>query len=352
MLFNQRWYVGFGLYILSQAFGSALALQLLPTVLVAPLTSASLFFNALFSRVMLGTSIKRIDWVGTGLVVCGAVLVSIFGTKTSVEHQNLWALIETFSRPVFITYFAMQTLMIVGIVLTITYLSRRYHRIRLPSPVSPRGRSGISMFRLPLVLACLHSGLGGLLASQNILVAKAVTGLLAHSPRDLGHPLPLFMIYCLIQDIMGDLYTLNAALYYAPNKTVLTIPVFSTVFNCSALINSMVYWEEFGYWRENPSRLVAVIAGVLFNVCGVLLLSVSAGSNTSVLKVHMTKGSLGDDQALLLVNGDRRVSSNAGEYSDNDDQDDDRTGAFEQKPLLRFGRPSLRVSIPSAIMAS
>ena len=294
-LYRRRWLVGFSLYIASQVFGSAVALQFLPTLLVAPLSSASLFFNALFSRLLLGSRIRVLDILGTGLVVSGAVLVSVFGSRTSAQFQPLSELIATFSRPMFIIYFSSQMLLIAAISLGVASLARNHRTCHLPAPRDPR---------VPLVLACLHSVLGGVMASQSILLAKAVIALATRAPASFLHPLPPFMLLLLIQSVLAQLYTLTCSLYYAPTRTVLTVPVFNTVYNCVALVNSMVYWDEFSFWADNPAKLVAIVGGVVLNILGVVCLSFGArfrSSSSDPDSDEEAQGLLENDWSSILV---------------------------------------------------
>ncbi|WAQ81131.1 hypothetical protein PtA15_1A470 [Puccinia triticina] len=77
--FRPLWLLGLSLYILSQVLGSTLALQYMRSEYVAPLGSASLIFNFLFARWLLGTKITTLDAVGTLVVILGVVGVIGFG---------------------------------------------------------------------------------------------------------------------------------------------------------------------------------------------------------------------------------------------------------------------------------
>ena len=73
------WILGFVLYVGSQLFGSTAALNFLQPAVVAPLGSITLIFNLMFSAVLVGTKIRRMDIVGTFLVILAATLIAIFG---------------------------------------------------------------------------------------------------------------------------------------------------------------------------------------------------------------------------------------------------------------------------------
>jgi uncharacterized membrane protein len=48
-------------------------------MLLAPLGSAGLIFNVIFSNILLGSKISRFDVLGTLFIIVGGVLVSYFG---------------------------------------------------------------------------------------------------------------------------------------------------------------------------------------------------------------------------------------------------------------------------------
>ena len=82
-----QWHLGFLMYIAFQALGSIVALSFISPVILAPLGSAGLIFNILFSHMFLGTKITRSDWIGTSLIVAGCVLVSIFGASAPDDRE-------------------------------------------------------------------------------------------------------------------------------------------------------------------------------------------------------------------------------------------------------------------------
>lgn len=373
-LHDSRWHIGLTLYIISQIFGSAVALAFLPTDLVAPLSNSSLFFNALFSRLMLGILITSWDVLGTVLVIVGAVLISCFGSTTSNADLNLDRLNFLYSRPIFLAYFITQLSLVLACLLFTKYLEYRlesdkpYHYAQVLASLRQQslevtlsqinvfssahdsnvdderetGSSGgssssksllpslkfakkgakskkptidtaraqaliedtpeykvhsgksISLLKsdhkimklpyhlLPVVCACFYSGIGGVLASQSILMAKSVillfSDLLSQSVEYFlrvffTNFLPPFLIVGTVTSLLTQLYSLNKCLALSPSLTMLTVPVFSTWYNALSLVNGIVYWDDWGFWQSHLPRLAICIAGVLLNVAGVLFLS-------------------------------------------------------------------------------
>ncbi|CAG8587733.1 3102_t:CDS:2, partial [Paraglomus occultum] len=77
------WHVGLYLYVLSQLFGSTIALYFLKAQWVAPLGSVALIFNFVFARVLVGTRITKKDIIGTLVVIVSVVWIVVFGGQGS-----------------------------------------------------------------------------------------------------------------------------------------------------------------------------------------------------------------------------------------------------------------------------
>lgn len=127
-------YIGFLLYIISQAFGSVIALSFISPMILAPLGSLSLIFNIIFSFTFTGTPITKYDIIGTILIVMGCTIVSIFGSNLPEPKQSIPKLIEQFSRPAFVAYSAVQSSIIILILFIIKYLE--YYIVSLKDTIS------------------------------------------------------------------------------------------------------------------------------------------------------------------------------------------------------------------------
>ncbi|KAJ3269289.1 hypothetical protein HDV01_001618 [Terramyces sp. JEL0728] len=97
--FKTQWYLGFGMYLFCQLFGSVIALGFISPMIFAPFGSIGLIFNILFSSFFLGTRITFHDCLGTGLIVVGCAVVSTFGTMIPETRQNVDDLIKMFTKP-------------------------------------------------------------------------------------------------------------------------------------------------------------------------------------------------------------------------------------------------------------
>jgi hypothetical protein len=121
------WFIGLTIYILCQMFGSVLALGFIPPILIAPLGSAGLIFNIIFSNLFFqSTKITHKEWIGTLLIVAGSVVVSIFGSTEEQDRQTIDELIRLFTRPTFIIYFSIQIAVMTTLFLAATLAENRH----------------------------------------------------------------------------------------------------------------------------------------------------------------------------------------------------------------------------------
>ncbi|KAH6574850.1 hypothetical protein BASA61_010333 [Batrachochytrium salamandrivorans] len=119
---STQWYLGFSLYLICQLFGSVVALGFISPVVLAPLGSAGLIFNIVFSSFFVGTQITRYDWGGTVLIVIGCAVVSTFGSSMPDDRQSIDDIIKLYSRPAFIAYFSVQLTLVICTFSLIKYL--------------------------------------------------------------------------------------------------------------------------------------------------------------------------------------------------------------------------------------
>eukprot|EP00842_Homolaphlyctis_polyrhiza_P000024 jgi/Hompol1/1021/HPOL_004420-RA len=145
LFIKSQWYLGFALYLLCQLFGSVVALGFISPVVLAPLGSAGLIFNIIFSSIFIGTHITRYDWAGTVLIVIGCAIVSTFGSTIPETRQTIDDLIRLYSRPAFIAFFSTQVALVVFTFILIKYLEFNLTSLRTLMSRSAHGSfSGIS----------------------------------------------------------------------------------------------------------------------------------------------------------------------------------------------------------------
>ncbi|KAI9209083.1 uncharacterized protein BJ171DRAFT_175046 [Polychytrium aggregatum] len=325
---------GFVLYALSQVFGSVIALGFLTPAILAPLSSAGLIFNVIFSSVFLGTTISVLDWCGTLLIIGGCCVITVFGSKMPDERQTIEDLIRLYTRTPFVIYILIQILLLVLLFLALRYIEwSALHgdsagRTPRPSTIQRRG-STVSRAtsvasttsrrfsttpdheKTPLLpdstsrrrrsrtgkdygwwLAVVYASMGGTIAAQTLLLTKSGVELLITSILDTNnqfHGIFAFgLLALLLSTIFCQLYCLNRGLHFS--LPVIVVPMFFTFFTIFSFTNSLVYLDQFGSYRWWD--LVIVSAGMGILVFGVYLLTLNTNPNDGSNAFEGPDGSL------------------------------------------------------------
>ncbi|KAJ3027143.1 hypothetical protein HK097_006223, partial [Rhizophlyctis rosea] len=322
------------MYLVCQLFGSVIALAFISPVVLAPLGAAGLIFNVMFSRVFLGTRITGYDWAGTVLIVLGCAIVSTFGSQEPEEKQTIDDLIKLYVRTTFIIYFTLQALVVTCTFIFIKYLEygagsfagwadsagvvvKRGRRgenqplLRsegsLPEAVAPRAKAEEE--KHAEIIGILYALLGGLAASETLLLAKSGVELLissvVHNENQEHGLVSLTILLVLILTLFLQLYCLNRGLHYS--LPTLVVPLFYTMYTCFSLINSIIYFDQYNLY--STPDLVSIGSGVAIIVAGVWLLRASQMNGyeeeRDVVPRRGPEGDLG--RVSVYTNGDEDV---------------------------------------------
>ncbi|KAJ3019179.1 hypothetical protein HKX48_002313 [Thoreauomyces humboldtii] len=298
-----QWHVGFSLYLICQLFGSVIALGFISPVILAPLGSASLIFNVVFSRVFLGTRIAKKDWGGTFLVVVGCAIVSTFGSGGSETKQTLDDLIRLFSRSTFMLYITVQATCILAVFGLVKYLEygtdvlRFFHFLRRGAATRDETRpllssaasssASISVSSDPTMrhvarvkgdlIGALYGVVGGAVASETLLLTKSGVELLIVSifdPPPTTSPtphtmFPILLLLALCTTVFLQLYSLNRGMHHTLPTVV--VPVFYTFYTVLSLANTLVFMDAWDTYKTPD--LACVGGGMVAIVVGVVLLA-------------------------------------------------------------------------------
>ncbi|KAI8816329.1 uncharacterized protein EV422DRAFT_546313 [Fimicolochytrium jonesii] len=286
-----QWHIGFSLYLLCQLFGSVIALGFVSPVILAPLGSASLIFNVIFSRLFLGTKIRGLDWLGTFFVVVGCGIVSTFGSGGPETKQTLEDLLRLFTRPAFIIYFSIQGSLVLALFAAIKYLEYGVDALRFFSVVPTRSSPAavVTTETTPLLarkasqvevasvkgewVGALYGVVGGVVASETLILTKSGIELLIVSIFETDKQNRGFFSFGLVAvlcvTVFLQLYSLNRALHYA--LPTIIIPIFYTFYTILSLFNTLVYFNQFGDY--NAPDLVCIAVGMGLIIGGVVGLS-------------------------------------------------------------------------------
>lgn len=325
------WLAGMALYILSQVVGQTLALNFLRSEYVAPLGSASLIFNFVFAKVLVGTSISRLDLYGTATVIVGVVGVVVFSNQRREGADDPEARLDApfvaalWSRPQWIVYFVAR----VGISLATWWLANlaadvcaarvdvdrsadadddpSYGSARHAAPASAssdgsilgraRAMVGVGKARERVLYAALRSRgdawartksdivvrqlagfawalAGGLLAGATLVFAKsAVKSIAAWRANDAPSPFAYVVFYVVIALLgvcgVAQVAALNAGLRACDSTFV--VPVFFAAYTCAGFWDALVYLDTFETYETWAFALCWVAIAVL--VAGVGMLS-------------------------------------------------------------------------------
>ncbi|CAG8651824.1 13620_t:CDS:2 [Funneliformis caledonium] len=240
------WHVGLYLYVASQMVGSTIALNFLKAQWVAPLGSVSLIFNFVFARMLVGTKITRKDIIGTFVVILSVIWIVIFGgvnAGNNDEYLTLGKLKSLMIRPLFIVYFSFLDIITFGLFAIALYS----YWILNDEDRKQRDNfyKGIDSLRLQKAIGMTMAGVGGLIASQTLLLAKSGVKLFSISMtgnNQFTDNLSWFILVGLAVTAVMQVYCLNTALKL--HDSVLVVPMFYGFYTAMGLVNTMIYLDE------------------------------------------------------------------------------------------------------------
>ncbi|CAJ0869980.1 9475_t:CDS:2, partial [Entrophospora sp. SA101] len=278
------WHLGLYFYIISQSVGNTIALNYIKAEWVAPLGAIALIFNFIFARILVKTIITRKDIIGTVIVIISVIWIVIFNDMNhpeKAEQLTIDNLKELMSRTEFIIYFSILNFLIL-ITLAITLYvywvlfddrrKRKHSYIKYIDPV-----------RLGKFIGMIMAIIGGLIASQTLLLAKSGVKLIYYSiiyTNQFDDALSSIILVLLAITAILQVYCLNTALKL--HDSVLVVPMFYGIYTTMSISNSLIYLDQLNTYP--PYALALVVIGVFFLIYGVKLLSQSKEDHTIVIK--------------------------------------------------------------------
>ncbi|KAK9720402.1 hypothetical protein K7432_004199 [Basidiobolus ranarum] len=268
------WHIGLYLYAGSQMFGNTIALNYLKTQWVAPLGAVSLIFNFIFAKMLVGTPITRKDIYGTAVVIVCVIWIVIWGGRgTGEDAENdltLDRLKSLYLRPVFIAYFS-----ILDVVTLVCLFVGLYAKHCLEGTLNRR----VPLFgyvvdrrRLQKILGMCMAGIGGLVASQTLLLAKSGVKLVTITLTQANQFTDSFsylILVGLVATSIIQIYCLNTGLKLA--DSVLIVPIFFGFYTSMGLINTIIYLNQIATYEIWV--LALILLGIFALIYGVKLLS-------------------------------------------------------------------------------
>lgn len=253
--------LGLFLFIISNLIGSTIQIKTLPLIILSPLQSIGLIFNSVFASLILNESFTRINFVGTVLILIGALFIGYFNNLTDDSHLSNDEIFQLLGRGVFINWFLFVNifvLLVIGL-LTVSksrsksasehyYLIRNFHCIR------------------SVLFACYS----GVLSSNSLLFAK-ISLELALNVIKTPHKLLDIKIWSMVAGFISmavlQLVFLNKGLKHL--STSILYPLIFCVYNFINILNDLIFFDQ----SVNSRQLMFIFIGTLFVLFGVFLLS-------------------------------------------------------------------------------
>jgi len=319
-LHSLTWMSGLILFILSQLVGSVIAIGSLPVLVLAPLSSNTIVFNAIFAAVLLGEVFGLAQGVGSVLVAVGSTMVILFGYMDEPD-LSLKLILENLSGRWFQIWVEVQFVVLAALLIAAwktktlwkqqlqehslhraqsqqqqqllqqeEQVAKHHSSFHHPSPgdefvetlSTNLSQSGLFLQRamslppLPqsnLALGCIFAVMTGMLSAQSFLTGKFAVELAKVSLLDKEnqfHYLGSYVIY----GIMGvyavvNIVTMNEAMKFY--DMTLLVPLSFAVFVVFSTMNTLTFYDD---WKSIPLvRIIAVLASLLVVLLGVATLA-------------------------------------------------------------------------------
>jgi len=246
------------------------------------LGASGLIFNVFFSNLLMKTSVGLWDWVATSLIICGGIIVTIFGS-IDAEIEDFEALIKIIQTPLFSVYFSIITLALLAGSFLGLFLERRSCRLTEPDSGDGNFETSDSSLKVDSTayIGLAYASAGGIASSLTLMLVKCGMNLLVNSigvdggDSDSHVVLSATLVLCLAFSVVLQLIALNKAIVFI--SPLIAIPVFYTVFTILSVSNTLVFVFSLPDTTPLPVDIVFTIemavVGVSVIVVGVWVLS-------------------------------------------------------------------------------
>jgi hypothetical protein len=273
------WHVGFWLYVICSVVSDMVGISSLPLLVMALMGSLLLFFNAIFSHIVLHENMTMISWFATILVAVASSVISILmnlpdKVQTPDELRNL------VTTPLYIFYCVVNLCAIVVLFICTRIYSRKRKKW-LPSCLSPSCQNELQQQqqqqhqqynRYSFRLAFIYQGLSTVLAAAALVYAKLTFGFLNLSlvtkSNQFASKISISIVSVAALASILQLVFFNMSLHYY--TTLFTIPFGYSLGIILACINTLIYYNSFSVL--DPWKSVVIIICVLLTIFAVWLL--------------------------------------------------------------------------------
>jgi len=265
MMCSPYWVVGLVLLVAVPFPLDMVAFTLAPQSLVVPLTGVTLVLNQVVAPWLLNEKLTRLDWIGTGIICCGIVCATAFGTHCSYTY-TLQQIVDLFEETVFIVCEAGWVILCIFCSMWVLGGAEMYYTDQGPID---RSRS--------VAFAILSGSVGG----QQQIFLKATGEMLESSFDGRGEWdrfEPYVFILCCAGFAVGQIMLLNKGLVLW--TAVKYLPIYNvSLILCSTSFGAIFYKE---YEALDTVGIIMFPLGVLIVIAGSLLLALKQDASVQV----------------------------------------------------------------------
>jgi hypothetical protein len=257
------WHLGFWMYVLSSVVGDLVGISSLPLLVIAPLTTFVLFFNAIFSKWVLKEEMSLKGWIGTVIIAISSVVLAIL-LNLPADPKTADEMRKNLLRPGYLAYCSINVVVLAICFLAIWYCKRNLVRW---NDNDDKQTNEAKFARTRLYIALLYQLTSTILAAQALVFAKMTFDLikeLFHSHIGVG------VLIVTIVTTIWQLILFNSSLHYY--STLVTVPFGYSIGIILACVNTLVYYDSFSLLA--PWKIVVVAMSIVGTIGGIWLLSV------------------------------------------------------------------------------
>lgn len=252
------WWFGFLIYLIPAATGSFFGITSLPILVIAPIGTFTLFFNAIYSHFFLKEDMTLLGGIGTVVMAASAASIAIL-MDIPQETKNIDELVQFMKKPLYITYITFVSILTLVAVIVNVYLLKKDKIFQ-----SRKNR---------LTIAIIFIILAYVLASQAVIFAKESFDLISLSfttgQNQFLSVYTYLILFATIVVTVLQLVFFNMAIHYY--TLLVLVPIGYSVGIIMACVNTLIYYDSF--FILETWKTILVVSLVILIICGIILLS-------------------------------------------------------------------------------
>lgn len=283
---RNMWFLGFMLFIIANVFGSLIQLTTLPLIILSPLQSIGLIFNAILSCLLLpGEKFTKKLAIGTMVIANGAFVVAFNGNvepapEDDNKNKEFKLILEKLTRKSFLGWFMTTYVVIAVLILLNLIISRRKQNLKRLRKRRSRLQTTL-LSKYQFTMGINYGLIAGTLTAHTFLFAKSLIDVVIeiilrdkHSFSNIFQSssfTPYLLLIIMLAIIACQLTAFNLGLTQI--STSILYPLCFLVFNLVNLINDLVFNSLLSDHRMTYGQLSMVIFGLIGVLIGVVIIS-------------------------------------------------------------------------------